>query len=38
MEHVARFGVTLDGYNEEWLDGDSLSPGGNYEFELKKKD
>jgi 5-hydroxyisourate hydrolase-like protein (transthyretin family) len=37
-EHVSKFGVTMDGYNEEWLDGDSLTDGGNYEFELKKKE
>lgn len=37
-EHVIRFGVTKEGYNEEWLDGDSYTDGGSYSFELAKKD
>ena len=35
-ENVTRFGVSADGYHEEWLDIDSFVPTGNYEFELKK--
>jgi hypothetical protein len=38
FEHVSRFGISAEGYHDEWLDIDSFSPGGNYEFELKKKE
>jgi len=37
-EHVSKFGATKDGYIEQWLDGDSLSDGGEYEFVLRKKE
>jgi hypothetical protein len=37
-ETMIMFGAGMDGYHEEWLDIDSFSPGGSYEFELKKKD
>ena len=37
-EHVIRFGVTMKGYNEEWLDGDSYTDSGSYNFELVKKE
>lgn len=37
-DHVSQFGVMKTGYYDEWLDGDSYTPGGNYEFELKKKE
>jgi len=37
-EHVSKFGATKDGYIEQWLDGDSLTDGGNYEFVLRKKE
>lgn len=37
-ENVTRFGAAADGYIVEWLDIDSFSPGGSYEFELKKRD
>jgi hypothetical protein len=37
-EHVIRFGVTKEGYNEEWLDGDSYTDSGSYSFELVRKE